>query len=334
MAKKKTTKKTKVKQKTSVSQQVNVYVTKRGGGGTRRPPQPSQAQQLLQTITPLLSGIKPMIQVAQPFQQSPQQLDQLINILRQRQEPPQIVINAPRGEQGSAGPAGEQGPAGRQGARGFPGRNYEPSEPSEPSESEVSLEDVRRVARGIAPPSERSGVSSWATPSIESGSRSPLSLRSFAFDFENASVKSGQSYVLDLPDAPLVRASQPAISNAPIRLDNPHEDVPLDEIEGKQEAKRKRPIVKELPQREEEEEREVLTPYQIPSIDNITEEYIRSLPVISKATTTKVTLRQLANNYGITLTRDKKNKEQIINTIWTEIQRRKANPNLSSSAPR
>lgn len=108
------------------------------------------------------------------------------------------------------------------------------------NQPEVSLEDIRKSMRDFVPPSERSGVSSWQTPSVES--LSPRSLKSFAFDFENASMKSGKSYALDLPDEPLVKPAQAAVSTSPIRLDNPHEDAPIIEYidEGKQEAKSKR----------------------------------------------------------------------------------------------
>lgn len=310
-------KKTKVKQKTSVSQQVNVYVTKRGGGGVKRPPQPSQAVQLLQTIAPLLSQKQPLVPSAQPLLSSQQQLEQLTNLLSQRQ--PNIIVHAPpgqqgpagpQGEQGPVGPQGEQGPAGRQGARGFPAPL-----------PEVTLADIRESLRSFIPPSERSGVSSWRTPSLES--LSPRSLPSFAFDFENASMRSGQSYVLDLPDEPLVQPAQPAVSGAPVRLDNPHEDAPIDE--GKEEVPRmRRPRVAE----------QYLSQYEIPNIMDITEQYVQSLPNTAQPKTGKVTLRQLANAYGIQLSRaDLKNKTTLSTAIWNNIQERKQNPNLPSSSP-
>lgn len=218
MPRKKQEKKTK-KGKTSIKQTVIVNLSKRGGGGSKRPPQPSQAQQLLQTLAPLLAQRQPLVQSGQPLVSSQQQLESLVNLLSQRQ--PNIIVNTPQGEKGEKG---EKGDTGRQGARGFPAPMPEVKISSPPwglggTSPEVSLEDVRRVTRGIIPLSERS----WATPSIES--LSPRSLPSFAFDFENASMKSGQSYVLDLPDAPLVQPAQPAVSGAPIRLDDPYEDA-------------------------------------------------------------------------------------------------------------
>lgn len=330
MPRKKTIKKTKVKQKTSVSQQVNVYVTKRGGGGAKRPPQPSQAVQLLQTIAPLLSQKQPLVPSAQPLLSSQQQLESLVNLLSQRQ--PNIIVNAPQGEKG------EKGDTGRQGARGFPAPMPE-VKISSPL-PEVSLEDVRRVARGIVPPSERSGVSSWQTPSLES--LSPRSLPSFAFDFENASMKSGrisegdlaiprsgtgQSYVLDLPDAPLVQPAQPAVSGAPIRLDNPHEDAPIDEK--KEEAVSRLKVPRPRPAEQ------YLSQYEIPNIMDITEQYVQSLSNTAQPKTNKVTLRQLANAYGIQLSRaDLKNKTTLSTAIWNNIQQRKQNPNLPSSLPK
>jgi hypothetical protein len=48
-------------------------------------------------------------------------------------------------------------------------------------------------------------------------------------------------HVADLPDEPLVRPNAPLVLAGPMRMDDPHEDVPLDEVEpallGKQEAK-------------------------------------------------------------------------------------------------
>ena len=300
MPRKKQEKKTK-KGKTSIKQTVIVNVSKRsGGGGSKRPPQPPQAVQLLQAIAPLLSQ-KPMVQSAQPMLSSQQQLEQLINVLGNRPSP-NIIVNAPQGERG------EQGVAGRQGARGFPA-------------PEVSMEDIRQSMRGIIPPSERSGVSSWATPSIES--LSPRSLPSFAFDFENTSMRSGQSYALDLPDEQLVLPAQPAVSGAPIRLDNPHEDAPEYVAEEKQEA------VPRLRVPRPRNAEQYLSPYEIPDISNITERYIQSLPNTSQAKAGKVTLRQLANAYGIELSRaDFKNKTTLSTAIWNNIQQRRQNPNL------
>jgi hypothetical protein len=239
-----------------------------------------------------------MFQTGQPLISSQQQLEQLLNVISQRPSG-NIIVNAPRGEQGAPG---------RQGARGFPG-----------SSSEVSLEDIRR---GIIPPSERSGVSSWLTPSLES--LSPRSLKSFAFDFDNASMKSGQSYVLDQPDAPLISPPESIVSGAPIRLDDPHEDAPVEEKQEHMRVKR--------PKRGEEQ---YLSPYEIPPIDEITEQYINSLPNTAEPKSGKITLRQLADAYGITLSRDvRTNKTVVVNAIWQNVTRRRANPNLSSSAPK
>lgn len=81
------------KGKTTVSQQVNVYVTKRQST-KRGPAQPSQTQQLLQTL-PLL--MRQAVQPQQPLLQSAQLLQLLANL---------------KGERGEPGPPGPQGPSG------------------------------------------------------------------------------------------------------------------------------------------------------------------------------------------------------------------------------
>jgi hypothetical protein len=81
------------KGKTTVSQQVNVYVTKRQST-KRGPAQPSQAQQLLQTL-PLL--MRQAVPTPQPLLQSAQLLQLLANL---------------KGEKGEPGPPGPQGPSG------------------------------------------------------------------------------------------------------------------------------------------------------------------------------------------------------------------------------
>jgi hypothetical protein len=57
----------------------------------------------------------------------------------------------------------------------------------------------------------------------------------------NIQMPNQRDRVADLPDEPLVRPNAPLVLAGPMRMDDPHEDVPLDEVDpalvGKQEAK-------------------------------------------------------------------------------------------------
>lgn len=232
-------KKTKVKGKpTSVTQKVIVNVSK-GGGRSRPkpsgPPPPSQAQQLIMGIAPLLAQRQPLVQTSQPLQSSQQQLQTLENILKQ-------LIP----KEGPAGPKGEKGEKGEP----APIFYYDPN-------------------------------ASIRTPSLSS-SDSRSSLDSFAFDFS----ESGRPYVADQPDAPLVEPPKPLVSSEPIRLDPPHEDVPLEAIG--------------------EEEKVNVSKWDIFDDNNkVSLEKLEDLPVIRKASTSslKPTLREIASDLRITIPR-------------------------------
>ena len=119
------------------------------------------------------------------------------------------------------------------------------------------------------------------TPSLSS-SDSRSSLDSFAFDFS----ESGKSYVADQPDAPLVEPPKPLVSSEPIRLDPPHEDVPLEAIG--------------------EEEKVNVSKWDIFDDNNkVSLEKLNDLPVIRKASTSSVkpTLREIAADLRITIPR-------------------------------
>lgn len=296
------------KKPSGITQQVNVYVTKRGGGGTtKRIPGPTQAQQVIQTLVPLLN--RPMVQSAQPFVPSSQQLEQLINVLLAQRPSSNIVVQGvqgppgppgppgPQGSQGLEGPQGPQGlegPTGRQGARGFPGPQGSPFIP--PIQVPIAYSDSQ----------------GFRTPSLIS--ESGQSLPSFAFDFDNATMQSGKSYVADLPDDPLVKPASPLVSAGPQRLDDPHEDVPVEAVEGK---------------------REYLSPYEIPPITSVTKEYLEDLPNTAEQKGDKITLRMIRNAYGIELTRaEMRNKTKMVNALWEQIQMRVKNPAIASSAPK
>jgi hypothetical protein len=167
------------------------------------------------------------------------------------------------------------------------------------------------------------------TPSLESST--PRSLESFAFQFGIHSPlqsSSGKSFVLDLPDAPLVSPAQPAVSGGPIRLDPPHEDVPLRVIDGVGEGKN--------PENEQEEEPTLpiyLSPYEMPNVQNVTKDYINSLPRTSTAKTPKLTLKQYTVGLGIPYTRamNSMSKEELVNYLWTQTQNRQSSSSSSSS---
>jgi hypothetical protein len=304
MAKK--VRKVKTKQKTSVSQQVNVYVTKRGGGGTtKRTPGPSQAQQVLQTLAPLLAQRQasqqpqqPYVSPIQPLLQSQQHLQNLIQYLAMRP--------GPQGPQGPQGPEGIPGPAGRQGARGFPGP--------------AGLNGLAGPAGEVIPPIQVPPVSpiSFRTPSLES--QSTASLPSFAFDFDTVTLESGKSYVADLPDAPLIGPPQPLVPAGPQRLDDPHEDAPIND---------------EAKDAEEEVQWPYLSVFEIPPLAIVTKEYLEQLPNTAQQKTNKITLRMIRDAYGLQLSRDElKSNQSVVDAIWRQIQERQKKPSMAASSPK
>jgi hypothetical protein len=124
-------KKTK-KGKTIVTQKVTVNIGKGGGRGrktTSGPPQPSQAERMVQLFAPLLAqrqGLAPLVQTGQSLLPSQQQLQSLESILSK-------LIP----KEGPAGPRGEKGEKGEQGPRGY---YFGSATPSIESLSPVSLQ--------------------------------------------------------------------------------------------------------------------------------------------------------------------------------------------------
>jgi hypothetical protein len=310
-------KRTKLKGKPStVTQKVIVNVSKGGGGKSRKPsgpPQPSQAQQLLQTLAPLLtqrqSQPQPqsqpqLLQSFQPLLQSQQQLQNLVAQLAQRPGP-----------QGPQGPQGERGFFGPQGPRGFPGRDGFLQQIEDQSR-EAMVERARQVAEeaGLG----RRGAPSIAepyTPSLESSSRS--SLESFAFNFQSPlQSSSGKSFVLDQPDAPLVQPAQPAVSGGPLRLDPLHEDVPLQELEGpeieeKQVAKAVKPRqpARELPD-------DVIFQLVLGDDGQPSERVMKeNLVVKRKGKENKITYADVTKSLGLTIPRSEANQQGYIKAI-------------------
>lgn len=200
--KKQKVKKTKVKGKlANVTQKVIVNVSK--GSRAKRssgPPQPSQAERIIQSFAPLLSQRQPLVQSQQPLQQSQVNLQSLENILKQLipKDGTNNVIIPPI------------------------------SIPQVPSAQRVPLSPRLRIPS--APPSVSDGSEQgFRTPSIDSESDAK-SLPSFAFDFSHLPEGAGRGLIADQPDSPLVQPAPPLVSNAPQRLDLAHEDVPLEAI--------------------------------------------------------------------------------------------------------
>ena len=299
-------KKTK-KGKTIVTQKVTVNIGK-GGRGRKPsgPPQPSQAERMLQMLTPLLKQ-QPMVQTNQPIQPSTFNQQSLEAILQRL-----IPREGPQGPPGPPGQQGQQGPPGLQGLQGLPPTIQIP--PLSPRRRIPSSPPSSPLSSGVYPPP---GMG-WRTPSLES--QSGESLSSFAFDFPH--IGTGRGFILDQPDSPLVSPAQPAFAGGPQRLDPSHEDVPLRQLgideegvgEGKQEEKQ-----------EEQEPIPYLSPNEVPPIKFITKEFLNKAPNTSKQKGAKVTLRMIANSYDIPLSGKmlKSSKQDISNYLWSEIQKKK-----------
>jgi hypothetical protein len=125
-----------------------------------------------------------------------------------------------------------------------------------------------------------------------------------------------RQHVADLPDDPLVRPNAPLVLAGPMRMDDPHEDVPLDEVDpalvGKQEAKRKPIIGDESSEEEAEAEAEAQAgPAQagVRSImDNIPirRDILDKMPLKRKVNTSSntIVLTELASYLGLALPRN------------------------------
>lgn len=136
-----------------------------------------------------------------------------------------------------------------------------------------------------------------------------------------------RQHVADLPDEPLVRPNAPLLLAGPMRMDDPHEDVPLNKVDpalvlGKQEAKgsqdESRPFGKQeevpieiaMKEIEEEQERKPVSASasasdRFQSI-SLTPLALDKLPLRRKANTppTTITLTELASYYSLPLPRE------------------------------
>lgn len=125
-----------------------------------------------------------------------------------------------------------------------------------------------------------------------------------------------RQHVADLPDEPLVRPNAPLLLAGPMRMDDPHEDVPLNKVDpalvlGKQEAKQEEvPIEIAMKEIEEEQERKPVSASasasdRFQSI-SLTPLALDKLPLRRKANTppTTITLTELASYYSLPLPRE------------------------------
>lgn len=120
-----------------------------------------------------------------------------------------------------------------------------------------------------------------------------------------------RQHVADLPDEPLVRPNAPLLLAGPMRMDDPHEDVPLNQVDpalvlGKQEAKEV-PIEVAMKEIEEQQEREPVSASSSAS-DRfrsipLTFKDLDKLPFRRKANTppASITLVELASYYSLPL---------------------------------
>lgn len=179
------------KGKTHITQKVNVYVTKRGGGSKASgQSRPSPMQQL----TGLLAqSIRPPQDINAALLQSERRFSQLL-------QPLQVAIAAQRPNINVAPPAVNI-------AQRFPDINVPVNVAPANVNVPVTVQPANvNVPVNVSMPHPRE-------PSTSSGSASAYS----------------RDFVLDQPDAPLVSAVTPLVSGAPKRLDDPHEDVPIEE---------------------------------------------------------------------------------------------------------
>lgn len=247
---KKIQKKTKVKGRVkAVTQTVNVYVGKRGGGSKAAPtqaPRPTalqQATQLVQAMRPQQQG-ESFIQALPLLQRLVEPVNARLEALIQqgRREPIPPNINIPV--------------------------NIAPPNVNVPVNIQQQNEMMREFAQRLD----------------EIQSRLPPRPR---------------EQVLDLPDAQLVQPTQPLIPAGPPRLDDPHEDVPLEELE-------------EHVAEEKQEAARPITAYE--SLYND----INRMTAAGTKSKTKMLIRDLARVLGIQLGRDVTRKEEIVDLITRE----------------
>ena len=202
--------KTKAKAR-NVTQTVIVNVSKRGGG-SKAPTQPrptalQQATQLVQAMRPQQG--ESLVQAQQAFQRLVEPINARLEALLQRQQLPQPINIAQPAI--NIAPPNISIPMNL--TQRFPDINVPIGQPNinvTVQQSEMINELMRRMdelhARIPPQPRER---------------------------------------VLDLPDAQLVQPNAPLVPAGPPRLDDPHEDVPLSELEPQAAALEEEPIAEE-----------------------------------------------------------------------------------------
>ena len=133
--------------------------------------------------------------------------------------------------------------------------------------------------------------------------------------FSTFHMSHNRQHVVDLPDAPLVEPNAPLVPAGPMRMDDPHEDVPLIKVDpalvqGKQEA-REPLLVEEKIYASESDREETQEPARAgvrSPMDNIplTYEALDKLPLKRKANTplTTATLTEFASYLGLPLPRN------------------------------
>ena len=244
-------KRTRAKAK-NVIQKVVVNVGGRGGGGRKstapsQPPRPTplqQATQFLQATQSRPQQGESMIQSAQVLQRLLDPINmRLESIIRQRQEVP--AINMP--------PISITNPAINMPPINMPPINMPPISITNPpinirqpeifmAPPNVSI-NQRFPDINMPPINIRQPDIFVAPPNVSINQRFPDININQPFPNMNAEQRRDHNrpYVADLPDDPLVQPNAPLVLAGPMRLDDPHEDVPLNEVDpaliGKQEAK-------------------------------------------------------------------------------------------------
>lgn len=142
-----------------------------------------------------------------------------------------------------------------------------------------------------------------------------------------------RQHVADLPDEPLVRPNAPLVLAGPMRMDDPHEDVPLNQVDsallGKQEAQSSASLGKRKPiigDESSESEAEV-EPAQASALginfpyDFFTLEDVNKLVVRRKAGNLSdvPSLEEVVQHFGIRIPNKMRNKESMIQLLRQKV---------------
>jgi hypothetical protein len=337
-------KRTRAKAK-NVIQKVVVNVGGRGGGGRKstapsQPPRPTplqQATQFLQATQSRPQQGESMIQSAQVLQRLLDPINMRLEaIIRQRQEVP--AINMP--------PISITNPAINMPPINMPAINMPPINMPPINMPPISITNppinIRQPDIFVAPPNvsinQRFPDLFRRAEGQEPRSGYDININQ---PFPNMDQRRDHNrpYVADLPDDPLVQPNAPLVLAGPMRMDDPHEDVPLEKLDpalaedsrsalvalGKQEAKEV-PIEVAMKEKEKESElrkvggesafekitsasdRFLSIPLTIPSLDKLI--FRRKANTAPNA----VTLIELASYYSLPLPKAvlEKGKSEVI----------------------